>query len=88
MKVEGWYRDPYRIHQDRWYSDGTPTALVRDGGAESKDPPPRRDAPEQPLVHPVADGGDGRGDPGAGATSSTEYSERAWEAAADFMGIT
>jgi hypothetical protein len=40
MNAEGWYQDPYKVHEDRWYSDGTPTALVRDSGVESKDPPP------------------------------------------------
>jgi hypothetical protein len=38
--AEGWCRDPYLVHDDRWYSDGQPTKLVRDGGAESYDPPP------------------------------------------------
>ena len=32
MKAEGWYHDPYRLHEARWISDGAPTALVRDGG--------------------------------------------------------
>jgi hypothetical protein len=50
MKAEGWYEDPYRVHDDRWYSDGTPTELVRDGGVEAKDPPPPQDAPAGPLV--------------------------------------
>jgi hypothetical protein len=50
MKAEGWFEDPYRIHEDRWYSDGTPTALVRDAGAEAKDPPPSQKAPSGPLV--------------------------------------
>ena len=40
MNAEGWYQDPFRLHEARWISDGTPTALVRDGGAESQDPPP------------------------------------------------
>ena len=40
MKAQGWYRDPYGIHQDRYFSDGQPTKLVRDGEAESYDPPP------------------------------------------------
>ena len=40
MTEEGWYVDPYGLHDDRWISDGTPTALVRDGGVESQDPPP------------------------------------------------
>ncbi len=40
MNEEGWYKDPYRRHESRWISDGTPTALVRDGAVESQDPPP------------------------------------------------
>lgn len=48
MTEEGWYSDPFRRHEHRWFSDGTPTALVRDRGATSQDPP--SDAPylEQP----------------------------------------
>lgn len=38
--AEGWYVDPFHRHEARWISDGTPTALVRDGRAESQDPPP------------------------------------------------
>ena len=39
--VEGWYVDPFRVHAARWFSDGTPTALVRDeGGVESYEAPP------------------------------------------------
>jgi hypothetical protein len=49
VRAEGWYRDPYKIHTDRWFSDGSPTNLVRDGDRESKDPPP--DTPiSEPLV--------------------------------------
>ncbi|MGO9558621.1 MAG: hypothetical protein ACLPQS_12840 [Acidimicrobiales bacterium] len=40
LPPEGWYRDPYGSHEARWFSDGTPTALVRDGRQESQDPPP------------------------------------------------
>jgi len=40
VNEEGWYTDPYRLHEARWFSDGTPTALVRDAGVTSKDPPP------------------------------------------------
>jgi len=40
VNEEGWYRDPYGRHAARWISDGTPTALVRDAGVESQDPPP------------------------------------------------
>jgi hypothetical protein len=37
---EGWYGDPFRRHEQRWFSAGTPTALVRDRGVESLDEPP------------------------------------------------
>ena len=40
MEEEGWYVDPYGIHDARWISAGNPTALVRDGDAEAQDPPP------------------------------------------------
>ena len=38
--AEGWYQDPYGSHEARWFSEGTPTALVRDAGVEAHDPPP------------------------------------------------
>jgi hypothetical protein len=40
MEEEGWYEDPYGIHEARWISAGKPTALVRDGDVEGQDPPP------------------------------------------------
>ncbi|WP_426512942.1 hypothetical protein ACPPVO_21225 [Dactylosporangium sp. McL0621] len=43
MRAEGWYRDPFESHDDRWFSDGRPTALVRDGGLDSYDAPPAQD---------------------------------------------
>ncbi|HUA40546.1 MAG TPA: hypothetical protein VMA32_03200 [Streptosporangiaceae bacterium] len=48
--AEGWYRDPYVLHQDRWFSDGQPTKLVRDDGQESYDEPPDAPLPETELV--------------------------------------
>jgi len=85
MTAEGWYRDPYRVHEDRWYSDGTPTALVRDGGIEAKDPPPPGHAPDSSLVRSTPDEAVGA----EGATPpATAYADRAWEAAGDFMGMT
>jgi hypothetical protein len=53
VHAEGWYRDPYGIHEDRWVSDGQPTSLVRDQGTESRDEPPPGEPPF-PLV-PVAE---------------------------------
>jgi hypothetical protein len=50
---EGWYADPFGRHEQRWFSAGTPTALVRDRGAESLDEPPpetaARPAPNDPA---------------------------------------
>ena len=47
--AEGWYRDPYGIHQDRWFSAGSPTALVRDQGAVGHDDPPGYPPPGPPA---------------------------------------
>jgi hypothetical protein len=35
---EGWYEDPADRHEYRWFSQGTPTDLVRDGSQTSRDP--------------------------------------------------
>jgi hypothetical protein len=40
MNEEGWYIDPFGRHEARWISDGTPTALVRNGGVEAQNLPP------------------------------------------------
>jgi hypothetical protein len=37
---QGWYEDPFRLHQARYFSGGRPTKLVRDGNVESYDEPP------------------------------------------------
>jgi len=39
--AQNWCPDPFGMHEARWFSNGTPTALVRDGGVESQDAPPR-----------------------------------------------
>jgi hypothetical protein len=55
MQAEGWYRDPYGRHGDRWFSDGRPTSLVRDRGIESRDEPPAEEPPaEEPPLPLVA----------------------------------
>ena len=53
MQAESWYVDPYGVHEDRWFSAGTPTSLVRDGGLEAKEPPPGA-VPAGPLVPSAA----------------------------------
>lgn len=45
---EGWFVDAYGFHEARWFSDGTPTALVRDGDVEALDPPP-----DIPITEPL-----------------------------------
>jgi hypothetical protein len=40
--VWGWHPDRFDIHDERYISvEGVATKLVRDGGRESYDPPPR-----------------------------------------------
>jgi len=49
MEAQGWYRDPWDIHADRWFSAGRPTDLVRDDGVESREAPPLGEVP-MPLL--------------------------------------
>ena len=53
--AEGWYRDPYGVHQDRWFSAGAPTSLVRDQGTEGHDDPPPDPPPAPPAAIPEVD---------------------------------
>ena len=46
---EGWYTDPFDRHEARWFSDGLPTKLVRDGPVESQDPPPDEPFRSEPV---------------------------------------
>ena len=52
--AEGWYRDPFKEHEDRWISDGKPTKLVRDGGVEASDDPPADQLPGELVPIPEA----------------------------------
>ena len=38
--LHGWQADPFGLHEQRYFSQGQPTKLVRDQGRESYDPPP------------------------------------------------
>ena len=58
FEIEGWYKDPYGRHENRWFSDGRPTSLVWDGGVTSHDEPPAEpfegelvEADEIPVPH-------------------------------------
>jgi len=77
MDYQGWYVDPFGRHEARWFSDGSPTALVRDGTTEANDDPPSQNF-EGVLTRPVgtspvngadlrrSDGDDEPFDPAAG----------------------
>jgi hypothetical protein len=48
MGAQGWHGDPFSLHEDRWFSAGQPTRLVRDQGVESYDEPPPSELPLPP----------------------------------------
>ncbi len=41
---DGWYPDPYGIHEERLFADGEPTSVVRNDGIGSLDAPPVTEA--------------------------------------------
>jgi hypothetical protein len=74
LAAEGWYQDPFGVHEHRWMSRGQPTKLVRDGGAESYDPPP--DLPLPGVLVP-ADAGSSAADDDTGESGQQpSYSNR------------
>ena len=82
VKAEGWYHDPWTIHDDRWFSDGRPTGLVRDHGVESQDPPPEQsfDGPlEEIESDKMSAGADLKrvDDPDTGQARGNEYVDAA-----------
>jgi hypothetical protein len=83
MEAEGWYVDPFGAHEARWFSDGTPTGLVRDGGRESTDPPPDTpvSGPLEPFEGaPEPDGSDLlRADRAEATPVDVDPGESAWE---------
>jgi hypothetical protein len=76
VSAEGWYQDPFGVHEHRWMSQGRPTKLVRDGGTESYDLPPDLPLPRE-LVPAETDTGAAAGDTGA---AGQESSYRGWQA--------
>jgi hypothetical protein len=81
-RAEGWYTDPYDLHEARWISDGTPTKLVRDAEVESYDEPPDSEPLHPPLridEEQVADGQDllRAGDSGGGESLNKRMSQAA-----------
>jgi hypothetical protein len=59
VQAKGWYRDPYLVHEFRWFSGGQPTKLVRDGGIEHYDPPPAGPPKTELVEAPHAQPSDG-----------------------------
>jgi hypothetical protein len=62
MEAEGWYLDPFGLHEERWYSKGTATSLVRDSRVESKDPPPAHAPQNDELIRKETEPASGSGD--------------------------
>jgi len=60
-EAQGWYHDPYGQHEDRYFSAGQPTKLVRDAGQESYQEPPAQLYDPAELVQAASelDGDDG-----------------------------
>ena len=88
--AEGWYRDPYAIHEDRWMSEGRATKVVRDGGTESYDPPPDLPLPDVLVPSPTGSGASANGSDlrraDAACDGATYSGKRARRAAIDAMG--
>jgi len=74
LQAEGWYQDPFGVHEHRWMSRGQPTKLVRDGGSESYDPPP--DLPLPGVLVPADAGSSAAGDDTGEADQESSYSNR------------
>lgn len=84
--AEGWYEDPFTIHEYRWFSAGRPTGLVKDGHVEGTDPPPGTEVtgplvPEHPDQDAQADATDIRraDEAEAEATGPIDASDAVWD---------
>jgi len=90
VKAQGWYRDPYRVHEDRYFSDGQPTKLVRDGSTECYDAPPPG-PPQMELVEVAAsqpaDGSDLRRADDYSAAPAVNDKNAAFWAALDSVAV-
>jgi hypothetical protein len=81
VNAEGWYVDPFGIHEPRWFSDGTPTELVRDGGVESHDPPSSTSYTRalEPVVEAGSPGPDDLRRADDGEAEQGAHDESTWE---------
>jgi hypothetical protein len=90
VSLEGWYTDPYERHEARWMSQGTPTALVKDGKTEGSDPvvdQPFKVAPVRIEAEGPGDGSDQRRADDA-QTEEPYHSSEASRAATDVFDQT
>lgn len=92
-REEGWYSDPWDRHEARWFSDGRPTPLVRDGHVESHDDPPADDPRHAPIeIEPEAnfDGTDLRradeAESGEQSVTASDYRAAGWNGAVPHWG--
>ena len=49
-RAQNWCIDPYGTHEARWFSDGSPTSLVRDAGSTATDPMPETPFAREPVL--------------------------------------
>src|ERR1700686_3135740 len=58
MEMDGWNLYPFGTHEERLFSKGEPTALVRDAGVGSYDEPPvNQEASQAPGLSPSPEHG-------------------------------
>ena len=69
---QGWFRDPFGLHEERYFSAGRPTKLVRDGQVEHFDAPPSTTS--EPAAAVAGEGGKGEGGRGAAAPAGIDTS--------------
>lgn len=90
--AEGWYLDPYGLHEQRWFSGGAPSRLVRDGQVETNDAPPDRpfDGPllPAPMAQTYQDGSDLRRADEADSADPLAYSDAAMNGISDIFHST
>jgi len=52
--LQGWHADPFGLHEQRYFSAGRPTKLVRDGRVEAYDEPPAQQVPRENIAGPAS----------------------------------
>jgi len=64
---QGWFQDPFGLHEERYFSAGRPTKLVRDGQVEHFDAPPSTTS--EPAAAIAEEGGEGAAAPAGSGPS-------------------